>query len=117
MKTHDGGCHCGSVRFRVQLDDNQALACNCSMCRRMGWLLTFVQATSFELLKGDDAVTDYQFGKKHIHHLFCATCGIRSFARGENPDGGGETFAVNLRCLDDLDLSTLQIQEFDGASL
>ena len=33
-----------------------------------------------------------------------------------NPDGG-EMVAVNLRCAEDLDLSTVKVTQFDGASL
>ena len=82
-KTYEGGCHCGNVRFRVKADLSNVYACNCSMCSRMGWRLAFVPEADFELVKGDKALTDYQFHKMHIHHLFCSTCGIRSY--GQEP--------------------------------
>jgi len=52
------------------------------MCGRAGTLLTFVPATQFNLLSGEPALTDYQFNRHAIHHLFCKVCGIKSFARG-----------------------------------
>jgi len=58
--------------------------CNCSICSRTGALLSFVPASAFTLEKGDDSLTDYQFKRKNIHHLFCKVCGVRSFARGQD---------------------------------
>lgn len=118
-KTYAGGCHCGAVRFEVQMARPETLiACNCSMCGRMGWLLAFVPAEQFSLLSGADALRDYQFAKKHIHHEFCSTCGVRAFGHGKNPDGEGETYSVNVRCLDDNDeLLTIPVHSFDGRSL
>lgn len=115
-KTHKGSCHCGKVRYEVTAAfDQPALSCNCSICQRKGTLLSFVPADSFRLISGRDDVTDYQFGTKNIHHLFCATCGVTSFATGTAPDGS-RMVAINMRCLEDVDLKTLQIMEFDGRS-
>jgi hypothetical protein len=113
---HVGGCHCGQVRYEVELDLSQpVVSCNCSMCSRMGSLLAFVPASSFTLLSGEDALTDYQFNKKAIHHLFCSRCGIRSFARGAAPDGS-EIAAINVRCLEGVDLEALTVHKNDGRS-
>ena len=115
-KTYEGGCHCGAVRYQATLDlEHPALACNCSMCGRAGTLLVFVPGAAFKLLSGEGELTDYQFGKKHIHHLFCRVCGIKSFARGAGRDGG-ETFAVNARCLDGVETERLAIKLHDGRS-
>lgn len=78
--------------------------------------MKFVPATQFTLLSGADALTDYQFNRHVIHHTFCATCGILSFASGVGPDGV-ETRAINVRCLDDVDLDELNTIEFEGKSL
>jgi hypothetical protein len=59
------------------------------------------------------ALADYEFNKKHIHHLFCSTCGIKSFARGTGPNGA-QIVAVNARCLDDVDLGALNVKSYDG---
>lgn len=116
-KNYSGGCHCGKVRYDVSADLEQpVLACNCSICGKGGTLLTFVPASSFTLVSGEADLVDYLFNKKHIHHLFCGTCGVRSFARGVGPDGA-EMFAVNVRCLDDVDPATLTVQPYDGKSL
>lgn len=94
----------------------KAFACNCSICSRGGWLLAFVPSDSFRLVAGDRELIDYQFGKKHIHHLFCRTCGVRPFSRGAGKDGR-EMIAVNLRCIEGFDPTRLPVETFDGASL
>lgn len=116
-KTLSGGCHCGAVRFEVELDLAAPMTeCNCSICGKSGTRLAFVPDSKFTLKSGEETLRDYQFNKKHIHHLFCTTCGIRSFARGAAPDGS-MMYAVNVRCLDDVDLTPMTVQHFDGKSL
>jgi hypothetical protein len=116
MTKHTGSCHCGAVAYEVELDIGPVISCNCSICRRTGALLAFVSEAAFTLQKGQDALHDYQFNNHVIHHLFCRTCGIRSFGRGVAPDGS-KMVAINVRCLDGVDLDALKIQRFDGASL
>ena len=93
-----------------------AIVCNCSICSKTGSALAFAPAAQFRLLSGSEALTDYQFGKKRIHHLFCGRCGIKSFARGKGPDGS-DMVAVNVRCLDGVDPAALPVKLFDGKSL
>ena len=116
-QTYTGGCQCGKVRYQVEVDlEKPVISCNCSMCGRSGTLLTFVPASEFTLLSGEDALTDYRFNKHAIHHLFCSVCGIKSFARGTGP-GGKEMAAINVRCLDGVDPGALQVKSFDGRSV
>jgi hypothetical protein len=111
---YEGGCQCGKVRYRMSIDlSAPVISCNCSMCGRSGTLLSFVPAGQFTLISGEDGLSDYQFNKHAIHHLFCATCGIKSFARGKGRDGG-DNVAINVRCLDGVELDTLNITKFDG---
>jgi hypothetical protein len=115
-KEYKGSCHCGNVSYRVRVDlTGELITCNCSICSRTGTMLTFVPSAQFTLERGQDALTDYQFGKKHIHHQFCSTCGVRSFAHGEGP-GGVEMYAINARCLEGVDPTTLKTKLFDGKS-
>lgn len=113
---HSGGCHCGKVRYEVEMKIENAISCNCSICSKRGSLLDFVPESNFKLLSGEADLRDYQFNKKVIHHLFCTICGVSSFAKGSSPDGS-KMIAVNLRCLDDVDLSALKIHEYDGKSI
>jgi hypothetical protein len=114
--TRLGGCHCGRVRYAVETDLAQVIACNCSICTQRGLLLTFVPSTQFTLQTGEEALTDYQFGRRTIHHLFCTGCGVESFARGSMPDGTAMV-AVNVRCLDGVDPEALERTPFDGRKL
>jgi hypothetical protein len=116
MKKYTGSCHCGKVRYEVELDlGSPVISCNCSMCGRSGTLLAFAPAQRFTLLSGEESLTDYLFNHHAIHHLFCSTCGIKSFAKGVAPDGS-ETRAINTRCLEGVDISTLNVTQFDGKS-
>ena len=115
MKKYAGGCHCGAVRYEATAELGRVIACNCSICSKKAHLLAFVPADRFTLLSGADALTDYQFNTKKIHHLFCKTCGVQSFARGTGPDGS-QMVSINVRCLDGVDPSTLEVMPFDGKS-
>jgi hypothetical protein len=113
-KTYSGGCHCGAVRYEAKLDlEKPVISCNCSMCGRVGSLLTFIPAGEFKLLSGEQSLTDYQFNKHVIHHVFCKVCGIKSFARGKSRDGS-DTIAINARCLDGVELEKLNVTPWDG---
>jgi hypothetical protein len=115
-KTHIGSCHCGAVRYEGMFEPPaKAIACNCSICSRAGWLLTFVPQTAFRLITGEDALSDYQFGTKKSHHPFCKTCGVRAFSRGTDETGKGRV-AVNLRCVAGIDATKLPVEVIDGAS-
>jgi len=111
-REYAGGCHCGAVRYRVKAKLEGAITCNCSICSKTGTMLTFVPAQQFQLLSGEESLTDYQFGKKSIHHLFCQRCGIRSFARGQMRDGS-PIAAINVRCLDSVELEEVPTKKFD----
>ena len=115
-KNFSGGCHCGLVRYDVTADISQVFACNCSICTKRGALWAFVPPEQFALRAGADELLDYQFNKKAIHHLFCRQCGVGSFSRGQKR-GGGETIAINVRCLDGIDVASLSAVPFDGRSL
>ena len=116
-KVYSGSCHCQAVRYEAKLDlEKPVIGCNCSICGRSGSLLAFISPSDFTLLSGADLLVDYQFNKHVIHHVFCRVCGIKPFARGRSADGG-EMIAINTRCLDDVDVGTLSVKQFDGKSL
>ena len=115
-KTWRGGCHCGKVAYEVETDLAMVIACNCSHCQAKGFLLTFVPPSQFRQTAGRSEVTEYQFNKKQIHHLFCATCGVESFARGTGPEGE-EVIAINIRCLDGIELDKIEARPFNGRAV
>jgi len=111
LETYEGGCHCGQVRFRVQGDLATASECNCSICTMKGIVHLVVPRTRFELLRGQDAITTYQFGSNVAKHTFCRHCGIHSFYVPRSaPDG----VSVNVRCLDGVDMAAVRPSPFDG---
>lgn len=111
-----GGCHCGAVRYEVKTALEPLISCNCSICQKRGLILTFAPETDFRVISGDGAQTDYLFGKQSIHHLFCKTCGVASFAQASMPDGT-PSVAINVRTIDGIDVADLHPQPFDGKSL
>ena len=107
-----GGCHCGAVAWEAELPAAvTAEACNCSVCERLGYLHVIVPAARFRLLRGADALSEYRWNTGVARHLFCRTCGIKSFyVPRSNPDG----YSLNLRCMDRSQFSSVTIRDFDG---
>jgi len=98
-KTYQGSCHCGAVRFQADIDLAQGtFKCNCSICFKTRAWLAPVPAADFRLISGDEPLNDYQFNRKVIHHVFCTTCGVRSYSRGVDPKGN-PMYAVRVNCL------------------
>ncbi|HKU44045.1 MAG TPA: GFA family protein [Polyangiales bacterium] len=114
-KTYTGSCHCGNVRYEVTTDLSKVIQCNCSLCSRAGYLLSFVPAAQFKLLKGEESLQDYRFNKHVIAHVFCKNCGVRSFAKGKD-QSGNEMRAINVRCLEGVEPDTLSITKVNGRS-
>lgn len=113
---YTGGCHCGDVKFDVTVDLTQTIVCNCSICTKRGFIWAFASADQFHWLSGQDATGEYLFNKHAIGHRFCRRCGVEAFAFGEAP-GGKRTAAINVRCLDGVELAALKSTPVDGASL
>jgi len=110
--THRGGCHCGRVQFEVEAPARiEATRCNCSICRKSGYLHLFVSKDSFRLLQGEAAIQTYTFNTGVAKHHFCKTCGIKSFYMPRShPDG----VSVNVNCLDEDSIESLVETAFDG---
>ncbi len=115
--TREGGCHCGKVRYQVATDLAKVMSCNCSICSKHGLILTFVPEAQFKLLSGDGELQEYLFNKHIIHHQFCRSCGVEPFARGTAPGANAPMVAINVRCLDGIDVASLKPTPFDGRSL
>lgn len=111
-----GSCHCGKIAFEVEGELAGAMACNCSMCQRKGSLLWFAPRDQLRLLTSESDVSAYTFHKHVIKHQFCAKCGIHPYGEGTAPQGN-RMAAINIRCLEGIDLNTVPVQHFDGRSL
>lgn len=112
LKHCEGGCHCGAVRFRVAIPTSVLVhQCNCSICQKSGYLHLIVAAENFELLQGKENLTDYRFNTGTAQHLFCRSCGIKSYyVPRSHPDG----FSVNFNCIDQPAWLEVKIETFDG---
>ncbi|MCM1982983.1 GFA family protein [Lyngbya confervoides BDU141951] len=111
-----GGCHCGAVRFRVTFLKAEAIDCNCSICRKKGFLHGIVPPEQFDLLSGAADLVSYRFNTGQAEHLFCRHCGIHAFYHPRSHPG---YLDVNLHCLDAVQedpdfLQRFEIQPFDG---
>jgi hypothetical protein len=108
----EGGCHCKKVRFEAEVPrEVEVLDCNCSICSATGFRHLIVPHADFRLLSGDEALVSYRFGTGAANHLFCGTCGIKSFYQ---PRSHPEAWSVNLRALDDASGLDGTVRAFDG---
>lgn len=111
MPTYTGGCHCGRVRFEVSGQIDRVLECNCSICRKKGFLHWIVEPEQFRLLSSPDVLSLYEFHTKTAKHYFCSACGLSSYYI---PRSHPNMIDVNLRCVDGVNLEELEIEFFDG---
>jgi hypothetical protein len=112
LEQREGGCHCGRVRFRAQVDLDLLSQCNCSVCTKKGILHLPTALEHFELLRGKHALTVYAFGTGVAQHTFCSQCGMHAFYV---PRSQPDRITVNARCLDGIDGPGLKpTRFFDG---
>jgi hypothetical protein len=111
IATHQGRCHCGRVRFELDARLDQVVECNCSICRRRGALWHGCGESQLRVQAEEGALAPYQFGTRTANHWFCRHCGVTPFVR---PRLDPAKWAVNVRCIDGLDLRRLPVLPFDG---
>ncbi|WP_367065132.1 GFA family protein [Oryzisolibacter sp. LB2S] len=113
---YQASCHCGNVAVEFEGEIQEVVSCNCSICSRKGSLLWFLPLEALTRLTPDDAAATYQFHKHQIRHRFCPTCGIHPYAEGIDPKGR-TVAAINVRCVQGLDIDGLTVRHFDGRAL
>ena len=112
--THRGSCHCGAVRFEVDLDlGGKATRCNCTICTKVGSTGASVKPAAFRLLTPESALATYAMSPVATRY-FCPKCGIHCFSRGDIPELGGAFVGINVNTLDDVDVGQLEIGYWDG---
>ena len=118
LTTYQGSCQCGQVKYSLQSRPiTQVLECNCSMCGRAGALWTAAADADLKIDCDLAGLGLRQFGTMRAKHYFCRTCGVEPFARGTAPGSTTTMMAINVRCLDGVDITSLKIMPFDGKSL
>jgi hypothetical protein len=111
METLEGGCHCGAVRFRVDVERFEASECNCSICTMKGILHLIVPPERFRLVSGAEALRTYTFNTRVAQHRFCRHCGMHPFY---TPRSHPNDVDVNIRCLDGDAWRRFSLTRFDG---
>ena len=112
---YQGSCHCGRMKFEAEGEITSVMSCNCSMCQRKGSLLWFVPRDAMHLLTPEENASTYLFNKHLIKHRFCPTCGIHPYGEGTDPQGN-RMAAINVRCLEGIELESVAVTHYDGRS-
>jgi hypothetical protein len=112
VTTHNGGCHCGAVKFEIDAPANlQASVCNCSICSMAGFVHLFVSRDNFRLLTPLSEMTTYTFNTGTAKHMFCKHCGLKSYyVPRSHPDG----LSINVNCIDPVTIQSIEKSDFDG---
>ena len=111
MPRYQGGCHCGRVRFEIDVEIGTIIDCNCSICAKKGFLHLIVDPQQVRMLSPADAVSLYQFNTRIAKHYFCPVCGISPYYI---PRSHPDKIDVNVRCLEGVELANLTIVPFNG---
>ena len=103
MRTYEGACHCGAVRFVFEAPDRiDVTDCNCSLCHMTAYEHVFVEEADLRFVSGRDMLTSYRFNTGQAEHLFCRVCGIKPLYRPRSHPGA---WSVNARCVPGLNIS------------
>lgn len=112
LPNHTGSCHCGALKFSFLSPKNVTVQrCNCSICTMTGFVHLIVPQEQFELKTGKDNLSEYQFNTSIAKHLFCKTCGVKSYyIPRSNPKG----VSINMNCIEQSTFDQITVEDFDG---
>lgn len=114
MLTYKGSCHCGKIRFEVDLELDHVRVCDCSICRKRGALNHRVEDSQLRISTPPEELCVYEWHTRTAKDYFCPVCGILPFRRPRDTD---KIWAVNIRCLDGVDLDSVPIKQIFGSRL
>jgi hypothetical protein len=75
-----------------------------------------VPPEKLRLVTPEPELATYTFNTGRVKHHFCPRCGCAPFGIGSDKRGV-PTAAINVRCLDGVELSALKVVPYDGRSL
>jgi hypothetical protein len=125
MRSYQASCHCGATRFQIDANIDHVRECDCSICRRRGALILRIASDAIRFLTPIDQLAVYRWGTGTGADYFCPTCGVMPFRKPSAPtpeeaEAGVARFegwAVNARCIDDLDLDAMPRVRIRGSEL
>jgi hypothetical protein len=113
-ETRFGQCHCGTVRFEVELSEGfrSIRRCTCSYCRMRGAIAVSAALSGIRFIKGEEALTSYRFNTGAAQHYFCSKCGIYTHHQRRS---NRAQYGVNVACLDGVSpFDFAEVPVFDG---
>lgn len=122
-------CHCGDTTITLSRRPETAKSCNCSFCERTGAVWAYFSPGEITVEATEQRT--YSATGLNRHH-FCGRCGMQTW--GESPDWASaynndgtpkpgfqpgtvpeaRIAGVNLRLIDGLDWSTVEVETVDG---
>jgi len=114
MNKYSGSCHCGNVAFTVSSEMKELTTCDCSLCVKKNALMLKIHEADFKLHTDWDKLGLYEWNTEVAKHYFCKNCGIYTFHRKR---AAPDHFGVNVFCLDDVDVSAIEIKETEGSNM
>ncbi|XP_071551221.1 centromere protein V-like [Panulirus ornatus] len=109
---HQGGCHCGAVRFEVLAPSVlTVIDCNCSICVKKQNKHFLVPLNHFKLVSGHDALQTYTFNTHSAKHNFCSSCGVQPFFI---PRSSPTSYGIAPHCLDGSTVKKINFEKVNG---
>jgi hypothetical protein len=107
---HSLSCHCGAIRLEVDAELENLLECNCSTCRRHGFLHWKVPSGAVRLLTEKSGLSTYVWRDVTGGHHFCPTCGAGIMRTGY----ANNVVSINARCVEGIDVFDLAVRRYNG---
>jgi hypothetical protein len=114
LKTFEGACHCGAVRFRVEGEISELTTCDCSICVKRNAVMAKVPDVALTVTQGEGMLTLYEWNTRRAKHYFCSRCGIYVFHRKR---AAPDHFGVNVFCLAGFDPADYPLRATEGANM
>lgn len=109
-----GQCHCGAVQISVPAMPVEVQRCNCSLCRKTGWIGGYWHPDAVTVEAATGALIPYVQGDRTITTWHCSMCGSSTHWTPRSAPPG--RMGVNMRIFDPQRWQHLPERQVDGAS-